>query len=288
MLAIVLGLLSSFCFAMAHILVNRGLSGMDYFTGVTLNVIVNTLLLWVSLIFFPGLSEIWQPANLIFVASGLLVPGFARFFIYKGIARLGASVSSCLISSAPVFAILSAFFFLKERPAPTTLAGALGIVAGIVCLSWRGQTKTWRTRDLAFPLIAAFFFAIRDNLVRFGLLIVRSPILGAAIAATTSAFTLGIFYVATSGHARLGQATSQGWLWFSASGFFHYLAYVFMYLAYNAGEVAIVSPLVNGSAIFVPALAYVLLRDIERITVRKVVATLLVVAGVFLISWEKL
>ncbi|MBI2360751.1 MAG: EamA family transporter, partial [Deltaproteobacteria bacterium] len=108
MLAIVLGLLSSLSFALAHILVNRGLSGMDYFTGVMVNVIVNTLLLWVSLAFLPGVSEIWQPANLVFVASGLLVPGFARFFIYRGIERLGASVSSCLISSAPVFAILSA------------------------------------------------------------------------------------------------------------------------------------------------------------------------------------
>ncbi|MBI2352092.1 MAG: EamA family transporter, partial [Deltaproteobacteria bacterium] len=78
------------------------------------------------------------------------------------------------------------------------------------------------------------------------------------------------------------------WLWFAASGCFHYLAYVFMYRAYNAGEVAIVSPLVNGSAMFVPVLAYFLLPDIERITVRKVVATLLVVAGVFLISWNKL
>lgn len=288
MLAIFLGLLSSFFFSVANVVVNRGLSGMDYFSGVMLNLVVNALLLWISLGFFPGLSNLWDPANLIFVASGLLVPGFARFFIYKGMERLGASISACLISSAPLFAILFAFLFLEERPTPTNLAGALSIVTGIICLSWRGQARSWRTRDLIFPLTAAFFFAIRDNLVRFGLLVTGSPILGAAIAATTSVLTMGVFYIATSGHARLAEARANGWLLFVASGFFHYLAYIFMYLGFNVGEVAIISPLVNGSAIFIPLLAYFLLSDIDPVTFRKVVATVFVVAGVFLISWEKL
>ena len=48
-------------------------------------------------------------------------------------------------------------------------------VAGIIALTWKGASKTWRTRDLLFPLTAAFLFAARDNMVRFGLLKITSP-----------------------------------------------------------------------------------------------------------------
>jgi drug/metabolite transporter (DMT)-like permease len=80
--------------------------------------------------------------------------------------RLGASITSCLTNATPLFATLFAVSFLNEQPSVTNLLGTLSIVAGIVALSWRGATKTWRTRDLLFPLTAAFLFAARDNMVR--------------------------------------------------------------------------------------------------------------------------
>jgi hypothetical protein len=49
-------------------------------------------------------------------------------------------------------------------------------------------------RDLDFPLIAALLFAARDNLVRFA--VVQIPLQSsAAIAATTSLFTMGAMYL---------------------------------------------------------------------------------------------
>ncbi len=289
MLPVLLALLSSFCFAVSNIVINRGLVGMDFLTGLVVNLVTNTLFLWVFLVFFIEVSNLWVPVNLIYVGTGLLVPGLARFFIFKGMERLGASITASLLNVSPLFAILFAFLFLAERPTPSNLLGALFIVFGVIQLSWRGQTKTWRTWDLIYPLVGAFLFAFRDNLVRFGLLIVHSPIVGATIAATTSALTISVFYYVTTDnvHSLWAKTDQKGWLFFIASGFMNFLSYLFMYSALNLDQVSIVSPLVNCSSFFVLPLAFFLLKGIERITLRKVSSTVVVVLGVFLISWEK-
>ena len=177
------------------ILINRGVLAIDYFRGLLTNLGVNALFLWLYVLMFSDRIDLWNPANLIFVLVGIFVPGVARFFIFKGMERLGASITSCLTNSTPLFATLFAVSFLHERPTLTNLLGTLSIVAGIIALSWKGATKTWRTRDLLFPLTAAFLFAARDNMVRFGLLKIASPLLGATIAATTSFVTMSVLYL---------------------------------------------------------------------------------------------
>lgn len=288
MLSIVVALLGSICFALSTIAISRGLLGMDYFTGLLVNLGTNTVLLWFFLAIFSQGVDLWIPANLIFVGAGLLVPGLARFVIFRGMERLGASISSSLTNITPLFAILFAFFFLDERPTLTNLLGAFAIVAGVVFLSWRGQTRTWRTRDLIFPITGAFLFAVRDNLVRYGLLIIHSPVVGATISATTSTLAFGIFYFAAPGLSHPAQANRLGFAWFLVSGVLNFLSYLFMYTALGLDRVSIVSPLINCSSLFVLPLAFFFLKDIEQITPRKILAAVFGVIGVFLVSWEKL
>jgi len=288
MRSIVLALLGSLCFAFSNVAIHRGLQGTDYFTGLLVNLASNAVLLWIFLAFTSERAEIWVPVNFIFLGVGLVVPGLARYFIFKGMERLGSSISSVLLNSAPLFAILFALFFLEEIPTLTNLAGALFIVGGIVSLSWKGESRTWRTADLGFPLAAAFLFALRDNLVRFGLLIIQSPILGASIAATTSAVTMGAVYLTGESRRNWEGASGKGLWHFFVSGFLNFLSYVFMYTALALDRVSIVSPLVNSSSLFLLPIAHFMLRDVEQITARKIYAAGMVLFGVFLISWEKL
>jgi drug/metabolite transporter (DMT)-like permease len=288
MLPIVLALLASFFFAFSNIVAKRGLARMDYFTGLLINLITNASLLWCYLLVSSDSIQIWVRVNLIFAGVGLFVPSVARFFMFQGIERLGASITSTAGSSSPLFAIVFAVFFLKELPTPTNLLGALAIVAGIVCLSWQGQTKRWRTRDLTFPLSAAFLFAARDNVVRFGLLITRSPMLAATIAATTSALTMGAAYAARSRRPGWAQTSLPGFMWFFASGFLNFLSYICMYTALGLDRISVVSPIVSTYSVFVLPLAVFFLKGIEQVNARKVIATMLVVLGVLLIWWTKL
>ena len=288
MLAIILGLLAAFCFAASMILINRGVLALDYFCGLLTNLGVNSLFLCIYVVLFVGRIDLWAAANLIFVLVGIFVPGVARFFMFRGMERLGASITSCLTNSTPLFATVFAVVFLHERPTVTNLFGTLSIVSGVIALSWKGASKTWRTRDLFFPLTAAFLFAARDNLVRFGLLHIDSPIVGAAVAATTSFVTMSLVYLAFEKKQPLPVSAARGFALFTISGFMNFLSYVFAYTALSLERVSLVSPLVNGSSLFILPLSALFLKDVEQVTPRKIAAVLLVIVGVFLISWEKI
>ena len=288
MLAIGIALTASFCFASAMIFINRGVLLLDYFRGLLTNLGVNALFLWIYVLFFERGSDFWIAANLIFVLVGVFVPGVARFLIFKGMERLGASITACLTNSAPLFATLFAVIFLRERPTITNLLGTLAIVCGITALSWKGSTKTWRTRDLLFPLAAAFLFAGRDNLVRFGLLQTGSPVLGAAISASMSFLTMSAIYIGVEKKSPVGSSVPRGFVFFAGAGFMNFLSYVFAYTALSMERVSLISPLVNGSALFILPLSALFLRGVEQLSPRKIAAVCLVVLGVVLISWEKL
>lgn len=270
------------------ILINRGVLALDYFRGLLTNLGVNSLFLWLYVVLFVDHIDLWTPANLIFVLVGIFVPGVARFFIFKGMERLGASITSCLTNSTPLFATLFAVTFLHERPTLTNLLGTFLIVLGITSLSWKGAAKTWQTRDLLFPLTAAFLFAARDNMVRLGLLQIESPIVGAAIAASTSLATMSVIYAAFEEKQPLGNSVQRGLTLFAGAGFMNFLSYVFAYTALSMERVSLMSPLINGSSLFILPLSALFLKDVEKITPRIIGATLLVLLGVFLISWEKI
>lgn len=270
------------------IFINRGILAVDYFKGLLANLGVNALCLCIYLSLSSDRIDLWAPANLLFVIIGIFVPGVARFFIFKGMERLGAPISACLTNSTPLFAIAFAVFFLGERPTVTNLLGAFSIVAGIVSLSWRGTAKTWHTADLFFPLTAAFLFAGRDNLVRVGVLQIGSPIMGATIASVVSLVTMALFYGVSAEHKPLGALGRRGLGFFAVSGFMNFLSYVFIYTALSMERVSLISPLVNASSLFVLPLSLIFLKDVEKLTARKIGATALVIMGVLLISWEKL
>jgi len=288
MIAILLGLFGSFWFAVGMIFINRGVLSIDYFRGLLVNLGVNSLFLWIYLLLFAESVDLWAPANLIFVTVGIFVPGVARFFIFKGMERLGASISSCLTNSTPLFATFFAVSFLHERPSPTNLLGTLSIVSGIVALSWRGASKTWRTADLLFPLTAALLFAARDNVVRIGVQQTHAPIVGAAIAATTSFITMVLMYWAFEEKKPLNETAPRGLVLFTVAGFMNFLSYAFAFTALSMERVSIISPLVNASSLFVLPLSAVFLKDVDRLTPRKIGAMALVIVGVLLISWEKM
>jgi drug/metabolite transporter, DME family len=239
MLAIILGLFAAFCFAASMILINRGVLAIDYFRGLLTNLGVNALFLWFYVALFVDSIDLWTPANLIFVLVGIFVPGVARFFMFRGMERLGASITSCLTNTTPLFATCFAILFLQERPTITNLLGTLCIVAGIIALSWKGATKTWRTSDLLLPLTAAFLFAARDNMVRFGLLHIESPIVGAVIAATTSFLTMSLIYLAFEEKRPLGKSVARGFALFAVAGFMNFLSYVFAYTALSMERVSL-------------------------------------------------
>ena len=96
-------------------MVHRGVRNLDPFSGLVVDLFCNGLFLWLFVLTFHDLSELWVGANLIFASSGLIVPGLFRLVAFKGIERLGASTATAVLNSAPLFAVLLAMAVLDEH-----------------------------------------------------------------------------------------------------------------------------------------------------------------------------
>jgi drug/metabolite transporter (DMT)-like permease len=283
MLAIAFGILASLCFAVASLLAQRGLYIAPTPWGAWVTLVANTIFLWAfHFVLYPN-APIFVFENLTFIVVGLFVPGMTRVLTFRGIRTMGSAITSTIVNTTPMFSTGLAILALAERPGPLVLAGVALIVGGLVILSWEGSERSWKKTELAFPFLAALLFSMKDVTVRWGLGGSASPILAAAIAAVTS--TIEIFlinrYLYKEAFILPPKHVIQ---WFVSSGIFTGGSFLFMFLALSMERVSIIAPLINSYAAFVLVLAPLMARQIERVTSRKVLGAVLVVAGIFLIS----
>lgn len=279
----VLALVAAVAFAAAAVLVKRGLQHATPLAGVLLSVHFTAATVWI-------LAAATQPLSLLvtwrvwpFLVAGLVAPGLARLGLYIGVHRVGASRASALAAFAPLFAVTMAVLALGEQPGRGLVVGAAAIVAGGVLLSYRHRDdRAWRRRDLIFPILGALGFGIRDNLSRWGFMDFPYPLLAAAAATVASVAVMWGVVFATRGTGLLG-ASRTGIRLLALSGLAEGIAYLTMWRALMLGSVSVVSPLVNSHSIVTVALAWLFLRDLERVTWRIALAAALVVAGVGLV-----
>lgn len=283
MLAIVLSLLTSFCFASASLFAQRGLYLLSTPWGVWITLVANSVFLLVLHVLLHPEAPILIATNLLFVLIGLFVPGVTRILIFRGIRKMGTSMTATVVNGTPMFATLLAIIFLRERPGLLVLSGIGLIVGGLMALSLRGEKRSWRRTELLYPLLASFLFASKDVVARWGLAAAGQPLLSAAITVTTS--IPEVFLIIRYGQGKkFVLPPLRVFLWFVVSGLFTGGAFLFMFLALHMERVSVVSPIVNSYSVFVLLLTPLMARRIERVTLRKVVGAIVVVAGVFLIS----
>lgn len=286
MLAIIFGILASFCFAAATVLAQRGLHLEPTPWGAWVTLAANAAFLWVfHFLLYPS-APIFAVQNLTFVAVGLFVPGITRVLTFRGIRTLGSAITATVVNATPMFSTVLAMVFLQERPGPLVLFGAALIVAGLIAITWERQRGSWKGSELIFPFLATLLFGMKDVTVRWGLGGSDSPVLAAAIAALTS--TAEIFFILRyAQRERFSLPAMSAMVWFTASGLFTGGSFLFMYLALSMERVSVVGPLVNSYSVFVLLLAPFLARQIETVTARKTAGAALVVLGIFLISAGK-
>ena len=254
--------------------------------GAWITLAVNSLFLAALHLLFYSEAPVFIAENLVFVAIGVFVPGMTRVLTFRGIRTMGSSVTSTVINATPMFSTLLAIVLLSERPGPLVLSGMGLIVIGLMTLSWGGEKRSWKRTELIYPCICSLLFAAKDVTVRWGLGRTGQPILAAASAAATS--TIEIFFI-----IRYGQGKKFSWPpfsvshWFVSSGLFTGGSFLFMFLALSMERVSVVGPLVNSYSVFVLILTPFMARKIESVTLRKIVGAIVVVTGVFLISFGK-
>ncbi len=284
MLPIVFGLLTSFCFAIASLLAQRGYHMDAAPWGAWITLVGNSLLLLTAHFLLYSHTEVFTGDNLIFIGVGLLVPGVARVLSLRGVRMMGSSITSTIVNTTPVFSTVLAIVVLGERPGPLVIVGVLMTVCGLITVSWVGASANYRKIELIFPLLCALIFSLKDITVRWGLGGAGGqPIFAAAIAAVTSTVEIFLIFRYIQGE-KFVLPPYRVARWFVWSGLFTGGSFLFMYLAFSLEQVSIVAPLINSYVVFVLLLTPFMAKRIEHVTWRKIIGAAMVVAGIFLVS----
>ena len=216
-----------------------------------------------------------------FLVAGLMSPGISQFLFTLGVREAGASRTSVVIGSAPLFSVAIAIVVLDEPLEAALVLGAVLIVSGgFFLVSERDRPSHFRRIGLVLALAATIVFAVRDNFVRW--LAVDSDISPGVAASTTlaaGALLMTVFLLATRAPLRARDARA-----FAPAGVVFGLSYVCLFDAYYRGLVTVVSPLVATESLWGVLLSAIVLGRSERVGTRLVAGALLVVSGGILIG----
>lgn len=282
-------LANAFLFAVHNIFMKKALRYSNPATGVISTLLINIVFLWTVAFLFVPMANVTLASLLIFVGVGFFQPGLTRLLTYKGIDALGVAITDPIRASTPLFSAAMAIVFLGEEITLPIIVATLMIIGGITLLSWRhGAMKLAGSAVyLWFPIAASALAGASQVVRKFGMAAVPHPFLAAAVTATSSLIIslLVMWYV---------EKTQESWKmnrqcvwWFLAAGITVSFAMTSIYHALDLGKVSVVIPLSSTAPLFSLILTALFLRDVERVTLRIVVSTLLIISGVVLISWWK-
>jgi uncharacterized membrane protein len=277
-----LALAGALCSAAATIAFRQGLRYSNTSAGLWINLTVGVVCVWIAILFMVPASATHARALPFFIASGLLGTVAGRFFRFKGIEKVGAPVSAAINNLHPFISTGLAILLLGEQVTLPILLGTCVIVLGTILLSTSGRYVGFRPVHLFYPFLSAFCFGAVVIIRKLGLSH-ASPLFGYAINVTT-AFIALTAYLVVSGQFSTVACDGKSLRHFVVAGLGENIGVLFVLIALSLGQVSVVTPLNGTAPLFVLVLAYIFLKDIERLTGRLVFGTVLIVLGVFLLT----
>jgi len=274
-----LALVTSFFYAGCFLATRRGLVYSTPATAAYVALTVNSAILWAIVFMTGGIPTIPLLATACFVLGGWLQLG-TRLFAYHGVARLGASVTSTVQSTNPLFGTALAVIFLHETVTPLLLFGTGSVVLGIVLLSWNPQQqKTYRTWELLFPLAAALTAGVNHPIRRYGLTIGNEPLFLSAVMGVSALSPMVLNLVNPRARANV-VFDRRAMPYFLVTGVFEAVGIWSLVAALGIGNVVVVGPIVCVAPLWVLLGTLLFSRDIEQVTLRTGIATIFVIAGI--------
>lgn len=282
---VVLALTAAFLFALGIQFTRKGLAYTDPRTGTLISIGTAALLYWAV---SPWLLErhYWlSPAVALFAAIGLFRPFLSSNLSMAGTKYLGATISSTLSSTSPLFGVALGVLLLGEHFGLDIAMGTAAIVAGVVLLGLRGDvSRGWPWWALALPIGAALLRSVAQAFAKVGMESLPSPYFVGLVGYSVS------FLVAVIDHRRrshtLESVIKRGCAWFALTGLSYGFAILALNNALNCGRLSVVAPIIACAPLFTLLLGFTLFRE-RALTPRVVLAVLLVVPGVVLIGMSR-
>ncbi len=284
MTAQIIALAAAIVYATSFILSKRG---MRYSTPITItfiSLLLQTLVLFMIVIFFTGVPPTTPYVYSLFIIAGVLQM-VVRQLTYIGIEKIGAARSGPIRASVPLWSAAVAIFFLDEKITPPIAVGTVLVVGGILLISWRSEESmaNFHPWYVIAPLLAAILGGAVYPLRRYTLKYSDDPIYFGAIIGIVGLVCTGIFLASPGTKDKLvWHRRSVGY--FIAGGSLESLGLLLVLYALSFGPVVMVTPLTATLPLWVVIGSKLFLRDVEKVSSRTLVGATLVVCGTVAIS----
>ena len=283
LIAEVLSIAAAVFFAVAVVVVKKGLSGSNSISAYTVEVIASSIFFG-ALLPFVGIPKELPLTGIFWIAVGGLTGTLvARIMQIDAIGRMGASVAAPLSNISAIFSSAFAVFFLSESMTLAIAAGTLLSVVGVFTLSYKGGGPKWPKSYALIPIGSSLFFGIGTVARKYGLVYIRSSNFD-TIVNTLAAHAGMLLYMAASRYYRKVKLNRTNVAYFASAGIAYSVALLSLYAALKTGLVILVGPLAATVPLFVLVLAAVFLREKESFSGRVILGCVVVVAGIVLLS----
>jgi len=148
----VLAICTALCWATSPVIYRKTLVGVDLVVANLARAVPATMLLVMVFLGSGGLARVLTldlRNLLLIIASVVTGQVLGDLLLFRSIIEIGASRSSAIFSTHPLFSMLLAFLLLNETPSWIILLGGFAIVAGLwlINLSMAGGPKAWSTKS---------------------------------------------------------------------------------------------------------------------------------------------
>jgi drug/metabolite transporter, DME family len=286
-ISVVLAIISAVTSAFSVVLV-RKYSNQSSTFNISLTVSwVGMLVLWPLALVLTDFSLANIGSILLFALSGILTPGFVRLLYYQGMKKLGASVNSSLFAVYPLYTSLLAVLFLSEFLTPNNWTGILMVFLGGILVEWSsreaGNLNIHSRRDLIYPVLGGAALGAGSILRKSALIQFDAPVLGVAVAYTTSLLPF-LIIIASSTSTRKELSLKRDMRFFWVAGVGQVITWILSFYALSLDDVSVITPLLSIEPVFVAIFAYLYLRKIDPVSKRLVLSIVLTVLGVVLVT----
>ena len=277
----VYGLIAALSFGLNAVLVRKALRHTTPATATVSVAAVQTLILSTLLVFDKPTFNLEAVGY--FIVAGFLAAIMGRTFNYMSIEKLGVPVSTSLVGTNPLWAMILGVVFLGDAMTFSTISGSILVVAGVALISGGGKNSNLNLKDIGIPLAAAFFYAASTAVRKMGLNILPESVLGAVVGAMTGFIAYPIL-MRLMGRTNEFKFTRESAPFLIAGGITTSVAWISMFMATQHGTVGVVSAIIGANPLFGLVLSVILLKDTERITPQVIIGCLTIVAAVIVIT----
>lgn len=279
-------------FGLFQALNRRAVYGMDTYLSTFLQLLISTIVLGLATLLFINPSDLQNLS--IFALANFALAGLLHFFVGWTLMnasqkKIGASRTSPLIGTTPLFGAFVGFFLFDEFLSLVSWVGILLIVAGVYLVTRRTEKgensdHPLHLRDYLYGLGASTAWSISPIFIRVGLQEIPFPILGVTIGMLASTIAYAIPLYMRQRNGLVGKSTRDAMVFKVFAGI---LAGYSTLARWIALDLAPVGPVLAITMISTPIVfvisPWVMGKHLERITLILAVGAGLVVFGALLL-----